>query len=667
MHHASKTGDPVGRFRWAALTIATLVCIATVTRLVLVGLSLGAWTASPLTTARALTTGAAYDVVVALWLAVPLVAYLTVVTRARYDRRGQRMLRHSAFAMTAFAALFVAAAEVVFFDEFNGRFNFVAVDYLLFPTEVVVNIWQSYPVARVLIAVLGVTLLLVWSLRHRLDRFDAVSGPAWRGRAFAAVTYGVVVALGTLALEPGRARISEDRVANEIAMSGYYSFWQALLGRDAPYEGMYATRPDSIVFPRLRTAIEEQGDEWALGASPTNARRVDATRPSRRLNVVVVLEESFGSAFVGGLHPSDAAPSITPAFDSLILGGTLLTHAYSTGNRTIRALEATTSSLPPLPGISIVRRPESVELFTLANILRARGYATEFIYGGRALFDGMGDYMRNNGMERVVEQGDFPPGTFRTAWGVADEQIFDRALVEMDSLHRTGKPFHTLILTVSNHKPYAYPAGRIAGRTGETPRRSAVRYADWALGRFMRDARSHAFFDSTIFVLMGDHGARVYGAADIPLPSYEVPILFHAPGLVAAGVRVGTLASALDLPPTILALLGMEYESRFFGRDILRADSTDGRAPLTHNTKLALMRGSRIAVLGLRESTQLFDIGANGAFRAVVTPDCAGKALVEEAISYYTGADRLYRRGQYHFHPDAQTAAHMRRPAMPRM
>jgi len=140
-----------------------------------------------------------------------------------------------------------------------------------------------------------------------------------------------------------------------------------------------------------------------------------------------VLEESLGSQYIGALHP-DTTPSLTPRFDSIAAEGTLLTQAFSTGNRTIRALEATTSSLPPLPGISVVRRAESVDLFTLPTLLRSRGYATEFIYGGRAVFDGMGSYMRNNGMERVIEQQDYPSGSFTTAWGVSDEAIFDKAM-----------------------------------------------------------------------------------------------------------------------------------------------------------------------------------------------------------------------------------------------
>ena len=227
--------------------------------------------------------------------------------------------------------------------------------------------------------------------------------------------------------------------------------------------------------------------------------------------------------------------------------------------------------------------------------------------------------------------------------------IFDGALAQMDSLHKTGKPFYTMILTVSNHKPYTYPAGRIPQNPLEHRRTFAVRYSDWAIGRFMRAAQSHAFFDNTLFVIMGDHGARVYGAAEIPLPSYEVPILYYAPKFVKPGTRINTMTSSLDVPPTILSFLGLNVDAPFFGFDVFATDSTRGRAFMTHNNELALMRGSRMAVLGLHESTTLYSVDPGGALKRIAAPDSAGRELIEDAIAYFYGADQKYRKGGFAF------------------
>lgn len=617
--------------------------VALVTRLILLLFARTASSSSAGRVLHALAIGEVYDVLVAFWLLAPFVLYLTAVTERWYRRPINRTLIRIGFFVSTAVAIFVAATEYFFFDEFTGRFNFVAVDYLIYPTEVVNNIAESYPLVPVIVAVAVLSALTVWALRSRLERGLAATTPtAQRWMAF--LLYGVSLGALTVIVRPEWAHVSEDRELNEIALNGYYSWWMAFMGQDAPYEGWYASASVAEQSVRLRRLLAEPQLDATSLKDGTTLRQIVATMPEHKINVVVVLEESLGSRLVGAIHPRDT--SLTPHFDSLITEGTLLANAYSTGNRTIRALEATSASIPPLPGISIVRRPASRDLFSLPAVLRSHGYSTTFIYGGRALFDGMGEYMRNNGMERLIEQKDYPDTSFTTAWGVADEVIFDKALTEMDAQVKSGRPFYNLILSVSNHKPYTYPRGRIAADPDKHWRINAVQYADWALGRFMRQARSHPWFDSTLFVLMGDHGARVYGAAEIPLASYEVPILFYQPGTIPAGQHITTLVSSMDLPSTILARLGISYESKFFGLDAFALPEAKGRALMSHNNSIAMMRGDYVAVLGLRGATTLYRYSkADSGLSRVPSPDSVGTETIRDAIAYFSSADRLYRSG----------------------
>lgn len=633
------------RYRVVSLLVSLFLAVSLLTRLALLIVQ-HAFFSTSAGAAGALAAGEVFDLLAALWLAVPLLLYLTVLPERWFQGRLQRALLQAWMGIAVFTMLFVAVVEGFFFEEFNGRFNFVAVDYLVYPTEVVDNVWQSYPTGWIVTALVLLSAGAVLLLRRPLRA-------AWRRPVRALQRAGVLLAYAglltglTLAVSPRFAHVSEDRALNEIATNGYYSFWMALLGSDAPYKGMYATRDPAAVDRRLARLLAEPAAGTASFAGGSAERRIRPLGPERRMNVVVVLEESLGSEFLGALHPRPV--SLTPQLDALTREGTLLTRAYSTGNRTIRAIEATTSSLPPLPGISIVRRPQSESLFTLPELLRSRGYQTLWVYGGRALFDGMGRYLTHNGVDRIVQQSDYPAGSFKTAWGVDDQAIFDRALAEMDAMAATGRPFYTLILSVTNHRPFLYPDGRIPVVPGLHRRENAVRYADYALGRFIRQAREHTFFKDTLFVLMGDHGARVYGAAEIPLASYEVPILFYAPGVIPAGRRIDTLSSSLDVPPTILGVLGMGYDSKFFGHDVFHIDPSAGRALMTHNNEIALLRGSRIAVLGLHESTSVYDLGPDDSLRPIPVPDADGRELIEDAIAYYDGADSIYRSGAYAF------------------
>jgi arylsulfatase A-like enzyme len=166
----------------------------------------------------------------------------------------------------------------------------------------------------------------------------------------------------------------------------------------------------------------------------------------------------------------------------------------------------------------------------------------------------------------------------------------------------------------------------------------------------MRQAQSRPWFSNTLFVLMGDHGARVYGAAEIPLASYEIPILFYAPGVIPSGQRITTLVSAMDLPPTILARLGISYQSKFFGRDALAMPAAEGRAFMTHNNVIAMMRGEYVAVLGLRGVTTLYRYRkADSGLTRVPAPDSLGTETIRDAIAVFSSADRLYRSGAYRF------------------
>jgi len=649
------------RYQLAVALVAFYMAVWLITRLALLALQQGVFRDGWLPVLKALGAGLAFDGVSALWLTLPLVLYLAVIPERWYRRRFQKLFLGVGLSLAVFSALFVAMAEYYFFDEFNSRFNFVAVDYLVYPTEVAGNIWQSYHTGIVLTAVGLVSGVVIGALyRATRSSWDRATPPAQR-LAFVA-GFGLLLAAATATVSPALAHVSENRALNEVAENGYYSFWMALLGADAPYEGLYATRPQPAVLARLHRLL---GDEPAVVpgsfAPGSTLRRIQNPGPRRRLNVVVVLEESLGAEFIGALHPpAPGQPSLTPRYDALTKEGTFLTRAYSTGNRTIRAIEATTSSLPPLPGESIARRDASVHLFTLPELLKARGYQTMFVYGGRALFDGMGRYLSRNGVERIVDQGDFPKGTFTTAWGACDEAIFTKALQEMEAARAKGKPFYSLVLSVSNHRPFAFPEDHLKYDPRYHRRENAVRYADYALGEFMAKAKAKGFYRDTLFVLMGDHGARVYGAAAIPLASYEVPILFMGAGIPAEarGRRVGTLASSLDVPPTVMGLLGMSYDSKFFGHDVLRVPPSEGRALMTHNSEIALMRDGRMAVLGLHESMDLYDVDlANGEMTRRKTLDQADRDLAEDAIAYYNGADRLYRGGAYAYAPSRQSEA----------
>jgi phosphoglycerol transferase MdoB-like AlkP superfamily enzyme len=328
--------------------------------------------------------------------------------------------------------------------------------------------------------------------------------------------------------------------------------------------------------------------------------------------------------------------------------GLLFTNLFACGNRTVRGMEGVLSSFPPLPGDSIVKRDRSDNVETIARVLKRDGYSTVFLYGGRGLFDGMRSFTVANGYDRFIEQKHFEHPTFTTIWGVCDEDIFSRTIEECRALERSGQPFCATVLSVSNHKPYTYPKGRIPQNPDEQRQDYAVKYSDFALGQFFRAAKKESFWTNTIFAVVADHGARVYGSQSIPIHSYEIPLVITGPAAVKAPARIGQLGGSLDVAPTILGLVGRPYETMFFGRDLLRISPGTGRALLNHNRDIGLLARDRLVVLGLRQTSEFY---AGDPKLVDMKPlsrlEASDFEIERDAIAIYQVADDLYMHSRY--------------------
>jgi phosphoglycerol transferase MdoB-like AlkP superfamily enzyme len=295
-----------------------------------------------------------------------------------------------------------------------------------------------------------------------------------------------------------------------------------------------------------------------------------------------------------------------------------------------------------------VKRDLTDNVETLARVLKRDGYSTLFLYGGRGLFDGMRSYAVRNGYDRFIEQKHFAKPTFTTAWGVCDEDLMNRAIDELRDLNNSGKPFFATLLSVSNHKPYTYPKGRIPEDPDKQWRRHAVKYSDYALGVFFDRAKKEAFWTNTIFAVVADPGARVYGRQSIPIHSYEIPLLIVGPAVVKAPDRIGQLGCSLDVGPTILGLVGRPYETLFFGRDLLKMKPEDGRVFLGHNRDIGMLAHERLVILGLMKTDEFYEGDPKKVDVSVLkNPTEADRELEKDAMAIYQVADELYTQRRY--------------------
>ncbi len=598
----------------------------------------------------AFLSGLHRDCFVALLFTLPLLFWFLITPDHRFQAKWHRVFFWSAGLVLGFVETFLLFVEFFFFDEFKSRFNTVAVDYLLYPQEVFINIWDSYHVGVVLLVCLG--LSAGWVLLARRIFSGMWERPFSAGTRLLYFASAVVLA-GLLAptLRLKGAHVSNDRTLNEIANNGAVAFAAAAWTHHLDYAAFYKTIPREEAYQRARRLLQTPDSRFTEdGMSIRRQVNGDPARP--RLNVVVFLEESFGSEFWGCLGRKGA--SLTPEMDKLAAEeGLLFTNIYASGNRTVRGMEGVLSSFPPLPGDSIVKRDLSQNVETIARVLKRDGYSTMFLYGGRGVFDGMRSFALANGYDRFIEQKHFDHPTFTTIWGVCDEDIYARSITEFRALAESGKPFFATVLSVSNHKPYTYPKGRIPEDPEQRRRENAVKYSDFALGEFFRAARKESFWTNTIFVVVADHGARVYGEQSIPIGSYEIPVLIAGPAVVKIPARIGQLGCSLDVPTTVLGLIGRPYQTLFLGRDLLKSRPEEGRALLNHNRDIGLLSHDRMVVLGLMQTVEYYTGDPKVVeMKLLPQPADSDRELERDAIALYQVADDLYTHQKYRI--DAQ-------------
>jgi hypothetical protein len=625
------------RLRMAAFTPCAVVAVGLVLRPVLYAMfHEGRFSVAAL--GLAMAAGIVYDALVGVLAATPLTLALAAFRLRVLERTGARF---ATFALIGATIVFSAFTEWFFFEEFNSRFNNIAIDYIRNPQEVLGNIEESYNVGAFLVAaVAGGALLALAGVR-------ATRGASWlpvplRERAKRAAAAILATVLAALALDAFPSDVSPDRVVSEIAQNGADRLVHAILTGQLPYGVYYRTLAPELARRRAASVLDAP---WIGGrAAPFGER------PSPLpWDVVVILEESFGSEFVGVLgHPERKT---SPGFDRWSREGLLLTNLTATGNRTVRGLEGTLCSLVPLPEAAVLKRMKNERVATLASVFRTEGYKTAFVYGGWGRFDDMKPFFPINGFDEFIERDAYPDDAFRTVWGVADEWIFGEALARQKAAAERGERLFMTVLTVSNHRPFLVPERKTAWPATLGSRESAVAYADWALADYLDKARAAGLLEHTVVLIEGDHGARVYGTQEIPTPSYRIPGLYLIPGAAWKGRRIDRLASQIDLAPTLLALTGRANPVPFLGADLTSLPPDGGRAFVQHNRDVGLLTDHALVTLGLQRRNICYTRSGRDSDAFVRAASCSATAelqsLEDDAASVYQTADALLRSGSY--------------------
>ena len=516
-----------------------------------------------------------------------------------------------------------AISECIFWNEFGVRYNFIAVDYLVYTNEVIGNIMESYPIIPMVLGVLLVAVLICLRIFRRQDFSEAGNS----GMIPFLATFAIYAFLFTGSFFwlrfSYRNLQSANNYATELQCNGCWNFLEAYSSSTLEYDRFYQMLPTDEASALKLALCNQDGD---------GVQAIRDSVPVIKKNIVVIAVESLSADFLSAYGNEDG---ITPNLDTLIEKSLVFDNLYAAGNRSVRGLEALTLCIPPSAGESIIKRPGNAGLFSTGTVLRANGYTTSFIYGGDSYFDNMRTYFSGNGFE-IIDKTSYPKEdiTFANIWGTCDEDSYRVALKEFDKKAGSGTPFHAIIFTISNHRPYTFPEGKITYDGEMKSRSAAVKYTDFAIGQFLAEASRKSWFANTVFVIVADHCASSAGKTSIPVDKYHIPAIVYSPGFIRPQ-RVEKLCSQIDLMPTVFSLLHFSYDSKFYGQNILDSEYNQ-RAFMATYQDLGYYSDDVLTVLSPVRRVQQFDVTSTEPWHHTETPKVAhADSIVKETQAFY--------------------------------
>lgn len=634
--------------------VATFIAGSFLIRLGLMVATLEKTDFSFLSILRIFGQGFIYDFGVSMFLVLFYAIYLCFLPQRLLKSWFNIFLSYSVLFLMTLIAMFSFFAELTFWQEFESRFNFIAVDYLVYTYEVIHNINESYPLPLLIGGVMLISLLVLFGF-VKVGAFSRhfQSDTSFKNRGLISGMILLICLFYVFFIPNSWAEKGSNRYHDELAKAGIYSIFSAFKNNELNYNHFYKMLDQGEAYRVIRAALKESNSRFLQPVTGIK-RDISGSETPYKPNVIMITVESLSADFMAHFGNKQG---LTPILDSLASTNLLFTNMYSTGTRTVRGMEALSLAIPPTPGSSIVRRPDNDSLTTIGNIFEKAGYQRSFYYGGDGYFDNMNQYFGSNGYDitdrgRKVMAGDHyltkrtiitdDQVHFENAWGISDEDLYSMVIKGSDHQFKAGKPFYSFVMTTSNHRPFTYPSGEIDIPSG-TGRNGALRYTDYAIGKFLNEASTKPWFKNTVVIIVADHCASSAGKNEIDISKYHIPcIVLNLPA--AKQREITPLCSQIDLYPTLFNLLGWSYESNIFGKDVL-AKSYVPRTFLGTYQKLAYLKNDSLVVLSPQQKVETYLY--NQKKNEQLPRKFSGK-VVKEAIANYQTAYDLFKNGGLH-------------------
>lgn len=351
---------------------------------------------------------------------------------------------------------------------------------------------------------------------------------------------------------------SDKMFANHAAVNVPWNFMHSILKKDFYRHNTYVYLP------------EKQALHYLDSLYPSAQHPFPNILTTQRPNIIFIILESYTSKLIGCLG---GEAGVTPNLDKIAKEGMLFTNIYASGDRSEKGLVALLSGYPSQPATSIIMKPSKTEgLPHLDRVLKQQGYHSAYYYGGELSFANMKSYLLNAGYDKLISKDDFDNKDYNSKWGVHDHVLLERFLSGM----KTEKPpfFYTLF-TLSSHEPFEIPTRpKYRGNDNVTKFKNSFYYTDQAIGTFISQAKTQQWWDSTLIVMVADHGHPMpgYDANDRP-SKFRIPLIFTGGALKGKGQVVNTTGSQTDIAYSLLRQMGLPAQDFKWSKNLLEPEA----------------------------------------------------------------------------------------------
>ena len=525
---------------------------------------------------------------------------------------------------------------------------------MIYTYEVINNIQESYPLEILISTIVGLSLLTVYlGSRWKFYHYTFTSKTSNKNRYCILLANIVLVFVLLYPLHNDTSSWSENRYNNEISKAGIFSFFSAFRNNHLLYKDHYKLIDHNKAFVLVKEQLTDSKTVFDQN-HPNPLRRTilanNADQPEKKPNVIFVLMESMSSSFLSETYNDKP---LTSNLNELAKNGISFSNMFANGTRTVRGMEAVTLSIVPTPGHSIVKRVNNKNMYSISNVFQDKGYHNMFFYGGDGYFDNMNAFYGGNGFD-IYDRGrgsvlsDNIPAkrynisddevSFENAWGISDEDIYNKVVQVFDQKTQQDQPLFAFVMTTSNHRPYTYAEDKIDIPSGQG-REGAVKYADYAIGEFIKTAKTKPWFDNTVFVFIADHCASSAGGSVIDVANYKIPAIIYNANWTP-NIQVEKEVAQIDIFPTLFSMLNWKYVSGFYGKDIFDP-LYKSRSFVATYIQLGMKKDSAVVVLSDQSRVRQYKWDQENQLHA----KDLDSNFENEIISNYQSADYLYLNG----------------------